>query len=51
MPFTPAMMTGIKFFHINSGEAIPDIMIPEPALAVPYAAPMSKRRKHDKDMH
>ena len=41
MPFTPAIMIGIRFFQINSGAITPDFMIPTPAFAVPYAAPIS----------
>ena len=43
IPFTPAMMIGIKFLYTRSGELIPEIMMPTPAFDVPYAAPMSKR--------
>jgi hypothetical protein len=42
IPLTPAIIMGMRFFHIRSGEEMPDIMIPVPALPVPYAAPISK---------
>ena len=40
---TPAMTIGMMDFMTSSGFRTPMLATPTPALAVPYAAPMSER--------